>query len=89
MYKLGEQFTNQMPDGLHMYKAVMVRGKLGCKDLGILRDGLLPCPFCGEYSTLMHDKNFKSFYMYCDNCLTQAYYKDTKQQAIDAWNRRV
>ena len=58
------------------------------KDLGILRDGLLPCPFCGEYPKLMHDPHMKNYWFFCEGCEIETMYYDTKQQAIDAWNRR-
>jgi Lar family restriction alleviation protein len=59
------------------------------KDLGILRDGLLPCPFCGEYLKLMYDPHMKNYWFFCEGCEIETMYYDTEQQAVDAWNRRV
>lgn len=68
------------------------------KDLGILRDGVLSCPFCGEYPKV---GNFGdgfgpiSFYVThrndaCDiwgGMRTKSF--DTPEQAKDAWNKRA
>lgn len=67
------------------------------KDLGVLRDGLLPCPFCGEYPTIKlgQDSDGWSYVeLACGNYLHRmtGYLSDLesfKQQAIEAWNRRV
>jgi len=68
------------------------------KDLGILRDGLLPCPFCGEYPRIgTFGDGFEPimFYVTHDNkkCPVWAGMRtksfESEQQAIDAWNRRA
>ena len=53
------------------------------KDLGTLNEeGLLPCPFCGEYpGKRVGNDNWK--------CGCEIGAIATMQQAIDAWNRRV
>jgi len=53
------------------------------KDLGVLNDdGLLPCPFCGEYpEKLVGNDTWK--------CGCELGVSATRQQAIDAWNRRA
>lgn len=53
------------------------------KDLGVLNeDGLLPCPFCGEYpGKRVGNDNWK--------CGCEIGAIVTWQQAIDAWNRRA
>ena len=57
------------------------------KDLGILRDGLLPCPFCGEYPDIIEDEN--EYHISCNECAIPAtWWPKTKQQAINVWNRR-
>ena len=60
------------------------------KDLGILKDGRLPCPFCGEYPEVIRDELF-GWESFCDGVGHYAvcrYFK-TSKQAIDAWNRRA
>lgn len=53
------------------------------KDLGILNeDGLLPCPFCGEYpGKRVGNDTWK--------CGCEIGAIATWQEAIDAWNRRA
>lgn len=68
------------------------------KDLGILRDGVLPCPFCGEYPKVgSFGDGFGPVAFYVthrnDACniwggmRTKSF--DTPEQAKDAWNRRA
>lgn len=57
------------------------------KDLGILRDGVLHCPFCGEYPVLSNNDN--GYFVACDNCYIPQSAEQTEQEAKDAWNRRV
>jgi hypothetical protein len=67
------------------------------KDLGILKDGRLHCPFCGEYPTIKsgQDSDGWSYVeLACGNYLHRmtGYLSDLesfKQQLIDAWNRRA
>ena len=60
------------------------------KDLGpVNEDGLLGCPFCGEYLTL--ETNGAGYYWLCctnNDCLITTKGYETKQEAIDAGNRR-
>jgi len=61
------------------------------KDLGILKDGRLPCPFCGEYPIVKrHESHFEDegVKFYIQHVHYPALLYDTKQEAIDAWNRR-
>ena len=63
------------------------------KDLGILRlrDGVLPCPFCGEYPEVSYTDEYVE--ISCENmeCKIASMTLEDKrlQQAIDAWNRRL
>jgi hypothetical protein len=68
------------------------------KDLGVLNeDGLLPCPFCGEYPEIQHDTEGEKYgrttgwLIFCDgtshSCTAGTFL--TKQEAIDEWNRRI
>lgn len=55
---------------------------------------LKPCPFCGDENILIMDITFKqgifpNFYAICFECSTRGYLYSTKQEAIDAWNKRV
>ena len=66
----------------HINKGLIVH------DLGpVNEDGLLACPFCGEYPNLENN----GYFWYCctnDDCLAEVGTGKTKQEAIDIWNRR-
>jgi hypothetical protein len=70
------------------------------KDLGILNeDGCLPCPFCGEYPLVENayegvsghntPDGFWRISCFGKNHEMAFFSGKTRQQAIDAWNRRV
>lgn len=69
------------------------------KDLGILNDdGLLPCPFCGEYPVVENAYEGCGYTppdgywrVYCSNDNHEISVSSGKrrQESIDAWNRRV
>lgn len=93
MRELGEQWVDEADDGnMHMYKAIKVikdgySVDIVVKDLGIMKYGLLPCPFCGHYPVLHEARNV--FWYLCHKCGCRIHAKDTEQQAKDAHNKRV
>ena len=93
MRKLGDQWIEVIDGVEHMFKAVtpIVNGYTDIKDLGVLKDGRLPCPFCGEYTEILKGKlGYRIRHVCRDSYViagTGIY--GTDQQAIDAWNRRV
>lgn len=63
-----------------------------CRDLGILKDGLLPCPFCGQYPRLVDDDSYVGMYLECEDedCIgARTEVRFTKQELFDDWNRRA
>ena len=52
---------------------------------------LKPCPFCGEMP-IIHGEESGDYYIECINvgcaCLPTSCFYETKEQAIEAWNRR-
>ena len=70
------------------------------KNLGVLNDdGLLPCPFCGEYPIIQNayegvagaDSWHGQWNVHCDADKHMAFSGvfPTKKQVIDDWNRRA
>ena len=56
-------------------------------------DGLLPCPFCGEYPTPKEELDENDVRIYaieheCNIDMTTGWNHD-RQTVIDAWNRRA
>ena len=51
-----------------------------------MNDILKPCPFCG--STKIRVTNPVFWYAWCSDCRGQTGANGTRQDAIDAWNRR-
>ena len=83
----GYFFTNnKITDGEYSYYEI-----IKAKDLGILKDGVLPCPFCGEYPEVSYTDEYVE--ISCENmeCKIASMTLEDKrlQQAIDAWNRRL
>ena len=66
-------------------------------DLGILKDGRLPCPFCGEYPSIKYDLGEYGFYLVELSCChyhhglacRRSDIEEFTTQIIDAWNRRA
>ena len=92
MHKLGDQWIEVIDGEEHMFKAVtpIVNGHTDIKDLGILKDGLLSCPFCGEYTEILKGKLGYRIRHVCRDSYVMAGtgLYETKQEAIDAWNGR-
>jgi hypothetical protein len=96
MHKLGDQWIEVIDGEEHMFKAVtpIVNGHPDIKDLGILNyNGLLQCPFCGEYPTPKEelDENDERIYAVEHECyidVTTGWNHD-RQTVIDNWNRRA
>ena len=47
---------------------------------------LKPCPFCGGKAEM---KSYTRFWVACDDCLSETSTYSTKEEAIEAWNRRA
>lgn len=59
-------------------------------------DKLKPCPFCGEQPKVYDPKGRRiAWHVFCDNCSCEGPVSfgdelvETRQQAIDTWNRRA
>lgn len=46
---------------------------------------LRPCPFCGGKAHIMRGGHWIA----CEDCQSESGYCSTKEEAIEAWNRRV
>ena len=58
-----------------------------------MKQKLLKCPFCGHKKIEVYVENYDldSSVIYsriCVKCRANGPWKDTEQQAIDAWNKR-
>ena len=63
------------------------------KDLGVLNDdGLLPCPFCGEYPKIIHPTENMPVVSIMHTGVGHRIlleFFSSEQEAIDTWNRRA
>lgn len=60
-----------------------------------LENELLPCPFCGfleirlvNADCVVWNNLHTNYYCICDQCDTWQAVSDTKEEAINKWNRR-
>ena len=51
-----------------------------------MSSNLKPCPFCGGEAEFYE---FTCFWVSCKDCWCETFTYDTKQEAVEAWNRRV
>lgn len=54
-----------------------------------MTDKLKPCPFCGSKNIDLFEHGAIVVFVQCDDCLATFPHFDSKQEAIEAWNRRV
>lgn len=52
-----------------------------------MSEELKPCPFCGGKN--MRIWNTSTPWVSCDDCLANTAYGETKEEAIEQWNRRA
>ena len=45
---------------------------------------LKPCPFCGGKAHIIHE----GYWIMYEDCQSESGYYETKEEAIEAWNRR-
>lgn len=59
--------------------------------LEIKQPEILPCPFCAERFIRLNDFHMdgKTWHINCDKCSATLSEFETKQEAIDAWNKRA
>ena len=53
-----------------------------------MSDKLKPCPFCGGHA-IIDGFDDTLWIVICKECNASIGYKETKEEAIEAWNRRV
>lgn len=56
-----------------------------CQEENDMED-LKKCPFCGGKAEIV---GYKIFWVICKECTAETKSFDTREEAIDAWNRRV
>lgn len=49
-------------------------------------EDLKKCPFCGGKAEIV---GYKIFWVICKECTAETKSFDTREEAIEAWNRRV
>lgn len=49
---------------------------------------LKPCPFCGSGNCIYAEQEGEAWFLYCCNCHASGPYVPSKEEAIEAWNRR-
>jgi Lar family restriction alleviation protein len=50
---------------------------------------LKPCPFCGGEAGVMRYHHIKGAYCFCTVCKVRMPNAMTREEAIEAWNRRT
>ena len=51
---------------------------------------LKPCPFCGnDFISVVSFGNRDGYYVVCRDCCATSGWRETKEQARAAWNRRI
>lgn len=53
-----------------------------------MSEELKPCPFCSEQCTL-HCEEKDNWQVHCDYCPAMMIVLPTKEEAIEAWNKRA
>lgn len=47
-----------------------------------------PCPFCGREEITVRRRDWDFFSATCLNCAATGPYSETREEAIQAWNKR-
>ncbi len=50
---------------------------------------LKDCPFCGNDQATVTYNPYQDWHVGCDKCTMHSYFFKTREQAINAWNRRI
>lgn len=58
------------------------------KQIG-MSENLKPCPFCGSNEIFIDQPDANCFYVGCANCGVNGTTANTKERAVEAWNRRT
>ena len=50
----------------------------------------VPCPFCGKkWASLLQTQETKSWFVFCNSCLSNGPIIDDVNEALEAWNKRA